>query len=171
MEKIYLEENQKKNKNTRLTVSVGLSFAVAFADKHPTIQDMNAMFVSFDSEVRRGVMRTAAKAFVTNAMEKTSKKRLCILKDGFQSKVISQKYISLPDSMPHFSAAMKEILTSAPYNETPESMTTNIGEQVITMNNFYSGVRMNMLECSTEMETAYGMVVSSGAYQGLHTMA
>ena len=31
MEKIYVEENQKKNKNTRLTVSVGLSFAVAFA--------------------------------------------------------------------------------------------------------------------------------------------
>lgn len=31
MEKIYVEENQKKNKNTRLGISVGLSFAVAFA--------------------------------------------------------------------------------------------------------------------------------------------
>lgn len=143
--------------------------AVAFADKHPTIQDMNAMFVSFDSEVRRGVMRTAAKAFVTNAMEKTSKKRLCILKDGFQSKVISQKYISLPDSMPHFSQAMKEILTSAPYNESPDSITTNIGEQIITTDNFYSGIRVNMLECATEMETAYGQVVARGTYMGLHT--
>ena len=73
--------------------------------------------------------------------------------------------------MPHFSSAMKEILTSAPYNEAPESITTNIGEQVITMDNFYSGVRMNMLECSTEMETAYGLVVSSGAYMGLHTQS
>ena len=30
MEKIYVEENQKKKKNTRLGISVGLSFAVAF---------------------------------------------------------------------------------------------------------------------------------------------
>ena len=145
--------------------------AAAFADRHPSMQDMNAMFVSFDSDVRRGVMRTAATSFVTSAIEKTSKKRLCILKSGFEEKVMKQKYISLPDSMPHFSAAMKEILTSAPYNEAPESITTNIGEQVITMDNFYSGVRMNMLECSTEMETAYGMVVSSGAYMGLHTQS
>ena len=145
--------------------------AAAFADKHPTMQDMNAMFVSFDSEVRRGVMKTAARAFVSSAMEKTAKKKLCLLKDGFKAKVMSQKYISLPDSMPHFSSAMKEILTAEPYNEAPESITTNIGEQVITMDNFYSGVRMNMLECATEMETAYGMVTSSGSYMGLHTHA
>lgn len=143
--------------------------AAAFADKQPTMQDMNAMFVSFDSEVRRGVMKTAARAFVTSAMEKTDKKRLCILKDGFQDKVMSEKFISLPDSMPHFSSAMKEILTDEPYSEAPESITTNIGEQVITTDNFYSGVRMSMLECSTEMETAYGMVSSRGAYKGLHT--
>ena len=143
--------------------------AVAFADRHPSMQDINAMFVSFDSEVRRGVMKTAAQAFVSNAMEKTAKKKLCILKDGFQSKVMSQKYISLPDSMPHFSSAMKEILTSAPYNETPDSITTNIGEQVITTDNFYSGVRIGMLECATEMETAYGQVVARGTYMGLHT--
>ena len=143
--------------------------AAAFADKQPTMQDMNAMFVSFDSEVRRGVMKTAALAFVTSAMEKTSKKKLCMLKPGFESKVKVQKYISLPDSMPHFSSAMKEILTAEPYNEAPESITTNIGEQVITTDDFYSGVRMNMLECSTEMETAYGMVMANGAYMGLHT--
>ncbi|MCR5214719.1 MAG: tubulin-like doman-containing protein [Eubacterium sp.] len=143
--------------------------AVAFADRHPSVQDMNAMFVSFDSEVRRGVMKTAAHAFVTSAMEKTAKKRLCILKDGFQSRVSSQKYISLPDSMPHFSSAMKEILTSEPYNESPDSITTNIGEQIITTDNFYSGVRIDMLECATEMETAYGQVVARGTYYGLHT--
>ena len=143
--------------------------AAAFADQAPTMQDMNAMFVSFDSEVRRGVMRDAASAFVSNAMEKTSKKRLCNLKSGFETKVMSQKYISLPDSMPHFSEAMKEILTSDVYNESADSITTNIGEQVITLNNFYSGVRMNMLECATEMETAYGQVVSRGTYKGLHT--
>ena len=143
--------------------------AVAFADKHPSMQDINAMFVSFDSEVRRGVMKSAALAFVTNAMLKTSKKKLCILKKGFESKVLSQKYISLPDSMPHFSAAMKEILTEAPYNEEPESITTNIGEQIITTDNFYSGVRLNMLECSASMEMAYGQVQARGTYAGLHT--
>lgn len=145
--------------------------AVAFADEQPSMQDINAMFVSFDSEVRRNVMKEAARAFVSSAMEKTAKKKLCILKDGFQSKVISQKYISLPDSMPHFSDAMKEILTSEPYNEEPDSITTNIGEQVITTDNFYSGVRVNMLECATEMETAYGQVVARGSYKGLHTYA
>ncbi len=31
MEKIYVEENKKKKMNTRLGISVGLSFAVAFA--------------------------------------------------------------------------------------------------------------------------------------------
>ena len=143
--------------------------AVAFADKHPSMQDINAMFVSFDSEVRRAVMRSAAHAFVTNAMEKTSKKRLCILKDGFQSKVISQKYISLPDSMPHFSAAMKEILTAEPYNEEADAITTNIGEQIITTDNIYSGVRVNMLESAMDMEMAYGQVRARGTYFGLHT--
>ena len=143
--------------------------AVAFADKHPSMQDINAMFVSFDSEVRRAVMRSAAHAFVTNAMEKTSKKRLCILKDGFQSKVISQKYISLPDSMPHFSAAMKEILTAEPYNEEADAITTNIGEQIITTDNIYSGVRVNMLESAMDMEMAYGQVQARGTYFGLHT--
>ena len=143
--------------------------AAAFAENQPSMQDMNAMFVSFDSEVRREVLKTAAKAFVSNAMEKTAKKQLCIMKDGFQDKVMSQRYISLPDSMPHFSSAMKEILTDAPYNESADSMTTNIGEQVITTDDIYSGVRVNMLECATEMETAYGQVVSRGTYMGLHT--
>ena len=143
--------------------------AVAFADKHPSMQDINAMFVSFDSEVRRAVMKSAAHAFVTNAMEKTSKKRLCILKDGFQSKVISQKYISLPDSMPHFSSAMKEILTEEPYNEEADAITTNIGEQIITTDNIYSGVRVNMLESAMDMEMAYGQVQARGTYFGLHT--
>ena len=114
-------------------------------------------------------MRSAAQAFIANAMKKTAKKKLCILKEGFQGKVLSQKYISLPDSMPHFSAALKEILTSDPYNEDPESITTNIGEQVITTDNFYSGVRISMLECATDMEMAYGQVQARGTYFGLHT--
>ena len=143
--------------------------AVAFADEKPTVQDINAMFVSFDSEVRRNVMKNAAQAFVSNTMEKTSKKRLCILKDGAADKLLRQKYISLPDSMPHFSEAMKEILTAEPYNEEPNSITTNIGEQIITTMNFYLGVRLNMLECSTDMETAYGQVQARGTYIGLHT--
>ena len=143
--------------------------AVAFADRHPTMQDINAMFVSFDSEVRRGVMRSAAKAFIENTIEKTAKKELCELKAGTQSKVISQRYISLPDSMPHFSEAMKEILIGAPYNEDPSSITMNIGEQVITMDNFFSGVRVNMLKCSDAMEMAYQQVLARGTYIGLHT--
>ena len=143
--------------------------SVAFADNLPVMQDINAMFVSFDSEVRRNVMMKAAFAFIKNTMEKTAKKKLCILKDGFQSKVMSQKYISLPDSMPHFSQALKNILVSPPYSEAPESITTNIGEQIITMDNFYSGIRLNMLDCAQEMEMAYGQVQARGTYAGLHT--
>jgi hypothetical protein len=143
--------------------------AVAFANRHPSMQDINAMFVSFDSEVRRGVMKEAAQAFVTSVIDKQKKKKMCILKDGFQKKVMNQKYISLPDSMPHFSEALKEILTSEPYNEAPESLTTNIGEQIITTDDFFTGIRLNMLECATDMEMAYGQVQARGTYAGLHT--
>ena len=143
--------------------------AVAFAEEKPTMQDINAMFVSFDSDVRRKVMKDAAHAFVMSTMDKTSKKKLCLLKEGSKEKLIRQEYISLPDSMPHFSAAMKEILSEYPYDKDPASMTTNIGEQMITTMSFYLGVRMNMLECATDMETAYGQVVARGTYIGLHT--
>ena len=44
--------------------------SVAFANRHPSMQDINAMFVSFDSEVRRGVMKEAAQAFVTSVIDK-----------------------------------------------------------------------------------------------------
>ena len=71
--------------------------------------------------------------------------------------------------MPHFSEAMKEILIGAPYNEDPSSITMNIGEQVITMDNFFSGVRVNMLKCSDAMEMAYQQVLARGTYIGLHT--
>jgi len=143
--------------------------ATAFADEQPSMQDINAMFVSFDSELRRDVMKRAAKAFVEGCMEKTERKKLCILKDGLSEHIRKRKYISLPDSMPHFSEAMKDVLVAEPYNEASESITTNVGEQVITMDTFYSGVKVNMLELSGLMEAAYGQVKARGTYMGLHT--
>ena len=64
---------------------------------------------------------------------------------------------------------MKEILTAEPYNEEADSITTNIGEQIITTDNIYSGVRINMLESAMDMEMAYGQVQARGTYFGLHT--
>ena len=143
--------------------------AVAFANKQLNMQDLNSMFVSLDSETRRGVMKEAAQAFVTSVMDKQQKKKMCMLKDEATSKVMNHRYISLPDSMPHFSQALKEILISEPYNEAPDTLTTNIGEQVITADDFYSGVRLNMLTVAPEMEMAYGQVQARGTYAGLHT--
>ena len=58
--------------------------SVAFADKRPTLAELNMMFVSPTNETRAEIMDRAAKAFVEGASEKTAKKKLCILKPGFK---------------------------------------------------------------------------------------
>ena len=140
----------------------------AFADEQPTMSECNFVFVGKDNDQRRAIMKKAAKAFVDGAFEKTKKKKLCELVPGFENQVLNKKFISLPESMPFFSQAVKEILIGAPYNEDPDAITMNPGEMQISVDNFYMGIRPSMLACAEEMKAAYDKVISGGNYYGLH---
>ena len=140
----------------------------AFADEQPTVSELNFIFVSKDNDVRKETMKRAAKAFVEGAFEKTQKKKLCNLVKGFENQVLNKKFISLPDAMPSFSSAMRDILVDAPYLEDPDSITMNPGEIQISVDSFYLGVRPTMLANAEEMKAAYDKVRSGGNYFGLH---
>ncbi len=139
----------------------------AFADKKPTLQDTNVMFVSATNERRDEVMTRAAKAFVEGSFEKTTKKNLCIMKDGFKEVVSNKKYISLPDGMPYFSDALKTVLTEEPYNMDENNITLNAGELEISIDDMYENVPLSMLACVDQMKEAYAKV-DSDIYFGLH---
>ncbi len=142
--------------------------ATAFADKRPTLSEINMMFVAAQSEIRDDLMNRAAKAFVYGAKEKTEKKLLCTLKDGAEGKVINKKYISLPAAMPYFSEAAREVMTSKKYNEASDSITLNPGEMVISIDDIFLGVPLSMLACAEDMQKAYD-AIDKDSYMGLHT--
>ena len=139
----------------------------AFADKKPTLQDTNVMFVSATNERRDEVMTKAAKAFVEGSFEKTTKKNLCVMKEGFKEVVSNKKYISLPDGMPYFSDALKTVLTEEPYNMDENNITLNAGELEISIDDMYENVPLSMLACIDEMKEAYDKV-DSEVYFGIH---
>lgn len=141
--------------------------AYAFADKVPTLQESNVMFVSATNERRDEIMTRAANSFVAGSIEKTSKKSLCVLNDSYKDRVIYKRFISLPDVMPHFANAVRDIYVEKPYNEDPESITLNQGEIEISMDELYFGVTSSMLECADEMQEAYDKF-DKEAYFGLH---
>jgi len=163
MEKIY----------RNLLIGVGMYapekfIAVAFADETPNLQQTNMMFVSPTNEVREEIMSRAAKAFVEGAIEKTQKKKLCILKSGCMGILTNKKYISLPAAMPYFSKGVKDLLISEPYNEAEDSITLNKGELEISVDDMFVGVPLYMLECAGEMQNAYN-AVDQETYFGLHS--
>jgi hypothetical protein len=139
--------------------------AVSFADEIPKLQELNMMFVSPTNEVREDIMKRAAASFVGGVWEKTEKKKLCSLKDGYKDKTTEKKFISLPEAMPYFSQAVKDILMKEPYNESDESITMNIGELEISVDNIFTGVPLYVLECADDMQTAY----DKADFAGLHT--
>ena len=141
----------------------------AFADELPTISELNFIFVAKDNELREQTMKRAAKAFVEGAFEKTQKKKLCDLTPGFENQVVNKKFISLPEAMPFFSKATKDILVDKPYLEDPSAITMNPGEMQIAVDIFYMGIRPSMLTCAEEMKAAYDKVKGEGKYLGLHT--
>ncbi len=163
MERIY------KN----LLIGVGMYapekfIAVAFANETPNLQQTNMMFVSPTNEMREEIMSRAAKAFVEGAIEKTKKKKLCILKSGCMGILTNKRYISLPAAMPYFSKGVKDLLVAAPYNEAEDSITLNTGNLEISVDDMFVGVPLYMLECAGDMQNAYN-AVDFDAYYGLHT--
>lgn len=162
MEKIYKE----------FFMSIGVYapeklVAVAFADKIPSLQEENVMFVSATNDRRDEIMARAAKSFVEGSQEKIAKKKLCVLKDNSNDMLPKKTYISLPEAMPHFSNAVKTILTDSPYNELEESVTLNQGEIEIAFDDIYIGVPASMLACADELQKAYD-AVDKEKYMGLH---
>jgi len=162
MEKIY------KN----LLIGVGMYapeklIAVAFSDEIPNLQQTNMMFVSPTNELREEIMSRAAKAFVEGAIEKTQKKKLCILKSGCMGILTNKRYISLPAAMPYFSKGVKDLLVNAPYNEAEDSITLNTGDLEISVDDMFVGVPLYMLECAGDMQNAYN-AVDFDTYYGLH---
>lgn len=165
------QEMEKVYKN--MLVGVGMYapeklITVAFSDKRPNLQDINVMFVSATSDRREAVMKAAAKTFVEGSKEKTQKKKLCILKNNIDDSIINKKYISIPDAMPYFSKAVKEILVAEPYNEEETNITMNAGEVAISVDDMFMGVPISMLECADAMQKAYDSV-DKDIYFGLHT--
>ncbi|MBO5387142.1 MAG: hypothetical protein J6A59_03265 [Lachnospiraceae bacterium] len=163
MEKVY--------KNALIGIGVYAPeklISVAFSDRIPTLQETNIMFVSPTNDRREEIMSDVCKAFVQGSMEKTEKKKLCILKDGYEAGLINKKYISLPDGMPYFSKALKELYKAEPYNESEDTITTNKGELEISIDDMYIAVPLSALQCAEDMQNAYDNVDSS-MYFGLHT--
>ncbi len=142
--------------------------AVAFSDKIPTLQELNVMFVSPTNDRREEIMSDIARAFVEGSKEKTQKKKLCMLKEEYEESYLKKKYISLPDGMPYFSKAVKQLYTSDLYNEKEDTITTNKGELEISVDDMCIGVSLSALECAQDMQNAYD-IVNSDIYYGLHT--
>ena len=160
MEKIY------KNLFAGIGVYAPEKFIVAaFADNKPTLQESNMMFVAPSNETRKEAMKLAAKSFVESASDKVSKKKLCSIKEDRIDNLLNKKYISLPQSMPHFSDAVTEMLVNEPYNENPQNITTNEGEIEISVDDLFFDVSPSILQCADDMQKAYN---STKEYYGLH---
>ena len=163
------QEMERVYKN--ILIGVGMyapekMISVAFADKRPTLAELNMMFVSPTNETRAEIMDRAAKAFVEGASEKTAKKKLCILKPGFKVNITNHKYISLPAIMPFFSEAVTKLLTAPPYKEDRNNISLNTGDVAISVDDMYIGVPLSMMACIDDMRKAYEVVPDS--YLGLH---
>ena len=135
----------------------------AFSDNEHSLSEMNMMFVSPTNDTRIEIMNRAAIAFVEDMK---TEKHMCILKEGYETKLTKKKYISLPEATPYFSEAVKSLLIAPPYNEKLSSITKNPGEIEISINIMVSGVPTAMLECADNMQKAYDMAEK---YIGLHT--
>jgi hypothetical protein len=137
-------------------------FTVAFSDKKLTEHDLNIMFGSPVNDRRTEIMEQAAKAFVDDIEEERT---LCVLNAEYKDKLLSKKYISVPNVMPYFSKAVKAILMAPPYNEKEDAITFNPGEIEISIDDMFTGVPVSMMECAVDMQMAYNSVYD---YKGLH---
>ncbi len=139
----------------------------AFADKSPTTQEANMMFVSQTNEQREAVMQRAAKAFVEGASAKVQKKQLCLLKKEGLGLLEMRRIISLPQDMPFFSNAVRDILIAEPYNENKSSITMNVGELELSMEDMYVSVPKEQMQCIDDLRNGYATIDQS-TYYGLH---
>ena len=137
----------------------------AFSDEKPRLQELTALFVSNENEKRDRCLYRAAKAFVQGTYEKVGRKKLCMTEADINKHYRCEKYISLPDMMPHFSEQIKGILVKEPYNINEKLITMNTGEIAISSDEIVFDVPYTVLTCADEMLESY---VQTDAYKGLH---
>ncbi len=137
----------------------------AFSDEKPTLQELTSMFVAQENERRDRCLHRAAKAFVEGTYEKVGRKKLCMTEKHLDRNYRCEKYISLPDLMPHFSEKIKNILIKEPYNISEELITMNTGEVSISSDEIVFDVPYTVLTCADDMLESY---VQTDAYKGLH---
>ncbi len=137
----------------------------AFSDEKPRLQELTALFVSAENEKRDRCLYRAAKAFVQGTYEKVGRKKLCMTEHDLNKHYRCEKYISLPDMMPHFSEQIKGILVKEPYNINERLITMNTGETAISSDEIVFDVPYTVLNCADEMLESY---VQTDAYKGLH---
>ena len=109
----------------------------AFSDEKPRLQELTALFVSAENEKRDRCLYRAAKAFVQGTYEKVGRKKLCMTEHDLNKHYRCEKYISLPDMMPHFSEQIKGILVKEPYNINEKLITMNTGETLFHLTRSY----------------------------------
>ncbi len=164
------QEMEKVYKDFFMSVGVAPQeklMTVVFADKIPTLQELNVMFVSATNDRRDEILLRTAKSFVEGSKDKITKKKLCVLNDNAESKLPTKRFISLPEAMSHFSSAVKDILLAAPYNESEDSITHNQGALEISFDDIFFGVSADMLALAKDMQDAYN-AVDKDTYMGLH---
>ena len=137
----------------------------AFSDEKPRLQELTALFVSNENEKRDRCLYRAAKAFVQGTYEKVGRKKLCMTEPDLDKNYRCEKYISLPDMMPHFSEAIKGILVKEPYKINEKLITMNTGEIAISSDEIVFDVPYTVLTCADDMLVSY---VQTDAYKGLH---
>ena len=137
----------------------------AFSDEKSGLQELITMFVAQDNEKRDRCLYRAAKAFVQGTYEKVGRKKLCVTEKDIDKEYRSERYISLPDMMPHFSEEIKKILIKEPYNISPDLITMNVGEVSISSDEIVFDVPYTVLGCADDMLYSY---VQTDAYKGLH---
>lgn len=126
------------------------------------------MFVAPSNEVREDIMHRAAQSFVQGATEKIAKKQLCQLKAEGITFLETQRIISLPQNMPYFSEAVRQILVAEPYNELDDTITLNAGEAEISMEDMYVNVPKEQLQCIDDLKHSYD-AIDRATFFGLHT--
>ncbi len=137
----------------------------AFSDEKSGLQELITMFVAQDNEKRDRCLYRAAKAFVQGTYEKVGRKKLCVTEKDIDKEYRSERYISLPDMMPHFSEEIKKNLIKEPYNISPDLITMNVGEVSISSDEIVFDVPYTVLGCADDMLYSY---VQTDAYKGLH---
>ena len=142
--------------------------AAAFSERPLTLQESNMMFVAPSNKEREDIMHRAAQSFVQGATEKIAKKQLCQLKAEGITFLETQRIISLPQNMPYFSEAVRQILVAEPYNELDDTITLNAGEAEISMEDMYVNVPKEQLQCIDDLKHSYD-AIDRATFFGLHT--